>query len=262
MQFRPPPNNPPTTTTAATASNNIVQPDETANPKRVRPTELGCRVITTLILDHDRIILTFDDYIIKVYSALTGKLLQALIGHEGGVWASSLHRETNTLITGATDRTIRVWDLETGVCTHVFRAHISTVRTAKIVVPVNVNRHNPQLAPKYEPEFPIIVAGSRDASLSVWRLPIQDLNGHLSATERHNWLLHQLEGHTQTIRDVSAEGNLVASASYDYTARIWNSHTGQLIYTLVGHTCKLYSIVLDTANRQCFTGGMDSAIRV
>ncbi|KAG0290192.1 SCF ubiquitin ligase complex subunit cdc4 [Linnemannia gamsii] len=260
MQFRPPPNDTPTTATTITTTNNNVHPDETASSKRVR-FEIGHQPITNLILNHDCIILTFDEEI-KVYSALTGTLLQTLTGHQGIVWASSLHKETNTLITGGTDRTIRVWDLEAGVCTHVFKAHTSTIRTAQIIAPINVNRHNPLLSPKYEPEFPIIIAGSRDTSLSVWRLPIQELNGHLSATEQQNWFLHRLEGHTQTIRDIAAEGNLVASASYDNTARIWSSHTGQLIHALVGHELRLSTVVLDTANRQCFTGSEDSTIRV
>ncbi|KAF8942773.1 SCF ubiquitin ligase complex subunit cdc4 [Haplosporangium gracile] len=251
MQFRVPPD-------STTSTNDHIQTEESSNPIRV---QAGDRVVTSLILDVDRIIVTFDCEIVKVYNALTGTVLQTLVGHQGGVWASALYN-SNTLITTATDRTIRVWDLEKGICTHVFQTHTSTVRTAQIVLPINVNRHDLQLAPKYEPEFPIIVAGSRDTTLSVWRLPVRELNGHLSATEQENWLLHHLKGHTQAIRDVAAEGNLVASASYDTTARIWNSHSGELIHTLVGHEDKLYTIVLDTFNRQCFTAGMDATIRV
>ncbi|KAF9540027.1 SCF ubiquitin ligase complex subunit cdc4 [Mortierella hygrophila] len=254
MQFRVPPDN------TTTPVNNHAQPGEHPNTTRVQ-VEVGDRVATSLILDADRIIITFDCNTVKVYSALTGALLQTLDGHQGGVWASALYN-SNTLVTAATDRTLRVWDLEKGVCTHVFRIHTSTVRAATIVVPININRHNPQLAPKYEPEFPIIIAGSRDSTLSVWRLPVQELNDHLSASETENWLLHRLEGHTQEIREVAAEGNLVVSASYDFTARIWNSHTGELVHTLVGHQEKLYQVVLDTANHQCFTTGLDATIRV
>ncbi|KAF9283960.1 SCF ubiquitin ligase complex subunit cdc4 [Linnemannia elongata] len=257
MQFRVPPNNN-ITTTAACANNHPQQRESNRNTTRV---QAGDRVVTSLILDADRIIVTFDYETVKVYSALTGALLQTLDGHQGGVWASALYN-SNTLVTAATDRTIRVWDLEKGVCTHIFRIHTATVRAANIVVPVNVNRHNPQLAPKYEPEFPIIIAGSRDTTLSVWRLPVQELNGHLSATETEDWLLHRLEGHTQPIHDIAAEGNLVVSASYDATARIWNSHTGELVHVLVGHEDKIYKVVLDTASRQCFTAGLDATIRV
>ncbi|KAF9140857.1 SCF ubiquitin ligase complex subunit cdc4 [Mortierella sp. GBA39] len=246
MQFRVPHDN------TTTSVNNHTQPSENPNTTRVQ-VQVGDRVATSLILDTDRIIVTLDCNTVKVYSALTGALLQTLDGHQGGVWASALYN-SNTLVTAATDRTLRVWDLEKGAFTHVFRIHTSTVRAATIVVPININRHNPQLTPKFEPEFPIIIAGSRDSTLSVWRLPVQELNNHLSATETENWLLHRLEGHTQEIRDVAAEGNVVVSASYDFTARIWNSYTGELD--------KLYQVVLDTANCQCFTAGLDATIRV
>ncbi|KAF9155493.1 hypothetical protein BG015_009685 [Linnemannia schmuckeri] len=202
-----------------------MQPEETPNSIRV---QVGDRVITSLIHAADRIIVTFDCETVIVYNALTGAVLQTLTGHQGGDWASALYN-SNTLITAVTDRTIHVWDLEKGVCTHVFQIHTSTVRTTQIVLPNNINYHGLQLAPKYDSEFPIIVAGSRDTTLS---------------------------GHTQLIRDVAAEGNLVASASYDTTARILNSHTGELIHTLVGHKDKLYAIVLDSTNRHTLMVGL------
>ncbi|KAG0375456.1 SCF ubiquitin ligase complex subunit cdc4 [Mortierella sp. AD032] len=196
-----------------TTSNQHDQHASTASPeekaKRII-VKAGDRSVTSPILDSDahRIITTIDDGTVRVYSALTGALFLTLSGHQGGIWASALCR--NTLVTGATDRNIRVWDLLTGVCTHVFVAHTSTVRTLQIVLPINT--------PKYEPEFPIIVAGSRDKTVSVWRLPIEELNGDLVATEQKSWLLYQLTGHTQAVRAVAGEGNLVASASYDTTA--------------------------------------------
>ncbi|KAK3836787.1 MAG: cell division control protein 4 [Linnemannia gamsii] len=247
-----------------TTSNQYDQHASTASPeekaKRII-VKAGDRLVTSLILDSDahRIITTIDDGAVRVYSALTGALLLTLSGHQGGVWASALYR--NTLVTGATDRNIRVWDLLTGVCTHVFVAHTSTVRTLQIVLPINVNRHNPEQTPKYEPEFPIIVAGSRDKTVSVWRLPIEELNDDLVAIEQKNWLLYQLTGHTQAVRAVAGEGNLVASASYDTTARIWNSWTGESIHTLFGHEHPLYQVILDTEHRQCITSGMDATVR-
>ncbi|KAF9134131.1 SCF ubiquitin ligase complex subunit cdc4 [Mortierella sp. 14UC] len=259
MQFRTHSDNNDTTTNKQDQPASTAPPEE--NAKRII-VQTGDRQVTTLILDSDahRIITTFDDETVLVYSALTGALLSTLTGHQGGVWASSLHK--NTLVTASTDRTIRVWDLLTGICTHVFVAHTSTVRSAQIVLPINVNRHNPGQPPKYEPEFPIIVAGSRDNTVSVWRLPIEELNGDLAVTKRDNWLLRRLTGHTDAIRAIAGEGNLVASAGYDHVARIWNSFTGELIHTLVGHEQKLYQVVLDTEHRQCITSGMDAIIRI
>ncbi|KAG0269443.1 SCF ubiquitin ligase complex subunit cdc4 [Linnemannia exigua] len=216
------------------------------------------RVVTCLQFDSEKIISGYDDQSIHVYDTVTGRRLMKLDGHEGGVWA--LQYRGNTLVSGATDRTVRVWDIEKGICTHVFRGHTSTVRCLQIVMPVNVNK-DPHGVPKYEPEFPVIVTGSRDSTLLVWRLPDPDLNGNMSPTD-NGWLLHTLQGHTQSVRALAAEGSTLVSGSYDCTVRVWNIVTGTLVHRLQGHAQKVYSVVLDKERNQCMSGSMDSYVRI
>ncbi|KAI8603268.1 hypothetical protein EDD21DRAFT_424762 [Dissophora ornata] len=216
------------------------------------------RVVTCLQFDSEKIISGYDDQSIHVYDTVTGNRLKKLDGHEGGVWA--LQYRGNTLVSGATDRTVRVWDIEKGVCTHTFRGHTSTVRCLQIVMPVNVNK-DPHGPPKYEPEFPVIVTGSRDSTLLVWRLPDPELNGHISPTDG-SWLLHTLSGHTQSVRALAAEGSTLVSGSYDCSVRVWNICTGTLVHRLLGHTQKVYSVVLDTERNQCMSGSMDAFVRI
>ncbi|KAF9362964.1 SCF ubiquitin ligase complex subunit cdc4 [Mortierella sp. NVP85] len=216
------------------------------------------RVVTCLQFDSEKIIAGYDDQSIHVYDTATGNRLKKLDGHEGGVWA--LQYRGNTLVSGATDRTVRVWDIEKGVCTHTFRGHTSTVRCLQIVMPVNVNK-DPNTPPKYEPEFPVIVTGSRDSTLLVWRLPDPELNGHIPPNDS-SWLLHTLVGHTQSVRALAAEGSTLVSGSYDYTVRVWNICTGAMVHRLQGHTQKVYSVVLDTERNQCMSGSMDAFVRI
>ncbi|CAG8601073.1 28164_t:CDS:2, partial [Dentiscutata erythropus] len=86
----------------------------------------GNNVVTCLQFDSEKIISGSDDQCINVYETSTGKLINRLEGHDGGVWA--LQYVDKTLVSGSTDRTVRVWDLEKGICTHVFPGHTSTVR--------------------------------------------------------------------------------------------------------------------------------------
>lgn len=215
------------------------------------------RVVTCLQFDSDKIIAGYDDQSIHVYDTATGNRLKKLDGHEGGVWA--LQYRGNTLVSGATDRTVRVWDIEKGICTHTFRGHTSTVRCLQIVMPVNVSKDPNN--PKYEPEFPVIVTGSRDSTLLVWRLPDPELNGHIPPNDS-SWLLHTLVGHQQSVRALAAEGSTLVSGSYDYTVRVWNICTGSLVHRLQGHTQKVYSVVLDTERNQCMSGSMDAFVRI
>lgn len=83
-------------------------------------------VITCLKFDGRRVVSGSDDNTLKVWCAATGKLLQTLVGHTGGVWASQL--KDNIVISGSTDRTVRVWNIDTGACVHVLTGHTSTVR--------------------------------------------------------------------------------------------------------------------------------------
>ena len=74
---------------------------------------------------------------------------------------------------GSTDTTVRVWDLRTGRCTHVFGGHTGTVRCIAIAKPERIDCKDEQGDVTLErcPKRPLIVSGSRDGSLRVWTLP-------------------------------------------------------------------------------------------
>ena len=48
--------------------------------------------------------------------SLSLQCLRTLVGHTGGVWSSQMR--DNIIISGSTDRTLKVWDAETGECIH------------------------------------------------------------------------------------------------------------------------------------------------
>ena len=95
----------------------------------------------------------------------------SLDGHEGGVWALSATKDV--VVSGSTDRTVRIWDLNTGRCTHIFGGHTSTVRCLAIVKPERVEITGGDGVVRQEkwPKRPMIVTGSRDRTLHVWLLP-------------------------------------------------------------------------------------------
>ncbi|KAG2183558.1 hypothetical protein INT43_006564 [Umbelopsis isabellina] len=229
------------------------------NWKRGRATHMSFQghsdnVVTCLQYDDDKIISGSDDHCINVYDTNTGKLRKTMSDHEGGVWA--LQYVGNTLVSGSTDRTVRVWDIERGVCTHVFSGHTSTVRCLQIVMPEMIDG-------RLQPAYPVIVTGSRDSTLKVWKLPdpVRD-EPFLAHNPVNPWFMHTLTGHTQSVRAIAARGNLLVSGSYDNTMRLWNIETGRLIHLMEGHQQRVYSVVLDIDNRRCMSGSMDSTVRI
>ncbi|KAH9952174.1 cell division control protein 4 [Amylocystis lapponica] len=250
------------------------------NPRRITFNAHDRAVVTCLILSHGRIITASDDRSIHVHSLASGALLHSLEEHGGGVWSIAATRDT--LVSGSTDCTVRVWDLSTGRCTHVFGGHTSTVRCVAIVKPemIDVESADGVIACEKWPKRPLIVTGSRDHTLRVWTLPrpgddeygtdgdearlaIRILSGSPQEVVDNNpYHMHHLEGHDNAVRALAARGRTLVSGSYDFTVRIWDIITGTCKWTLVGHTQKVYSVVLDINRNLACSGSMDGTVRV
>lgn len=221
-------------------------------------------VITCLQFDEDKIITGSDDTLIHVYDTQTGKLRKKLEGHEGGVWA--LQYEGNTLVSGSTDRSVRVWDIEKGLCTQVFYGHTSTVRCLQILMPTETGRYQDG-KPVMAPQKPLIITGSRDSQLRVWRLPEPGSRRYIQTGPPANdaecpYFIRILQGHAHSVRAISAHGDTLVSGSYDSTVRVWRISTGEALHVLHGHTQKVYSVVLDHERNRCISGSMDSLVKI
>ena len=222
-------------------------------------------VVTCLQFDSDKILTGSDDANINVYDTQTGALRAKLEGHEGGVWA--LQYEGNVLVSGSTDRAVRVWDIERGVCTHTFQGHTSTVRCLQILLPTPVGTGfdgRPILMPKQ----PLIITGSRDSHLRVWKLPKPgDAHVHQAGpaqdeSTESSYFVRTLTGHHHSVRAIAAHADTLVSGSYDCTVRVWKISTGETLHRLQGHAQKVYSVVLDNKRNRCISGSMDNVVKV
>ncbi|KAI9722900.1 MAG: hypothetical protein M1812_001348 [Candelaria pacifica] len=221
-------------------------------------------VVTCLQFDTDKILTGSDDAKINVYDTKTGALRRRLEGHEGGVWA--LQYEGNVLVSGSTDRSVRVWDIEEGVCTQVFQGHTSTVRCLQILMPTVIG-HSPSGRAIMMPKQPLIITGSRDSNLRVWKLPRSADNSLSQAGPPANdtdgpYFVRLLTGHHHSVRAIAAHGDTLVSGSYDCTVRVWRISTGETVHRLTGHTQKVYSVVLDHKRNRCISGSMDNLVKV
>lgn len=249
-----------------------------ARPRHISFQGHGRNVVTCLQFDSDRVISGSDDSTINIYETRTGRLSHTLHGHDGGVWA--LQYLDSILVSGSTDRTVRVWDIETAECTQIFYGHTSTVRCLQIIMP------RLQSDGSYIPEEPVIVTGSRDSTLRVWKLPTKGSTRYLptppeaaneeasgnadpatspgttSTASTNPYFLRKLTGHSQSVRALSAAGDTLVSGSYDHTVRVWRISTGECRWRLQGHSAKVYSVVYDVEKDRCFSGSMDHCVKV
>ncbi|KAK9367010.1 WD40-repeat-containing domain protein [Lipomyces kononenkoae] len=211
----------------------------------------GRNIVNCLELNEEWIITGSDDWKINVYETNTTKLHAALRGHKGCVWALELIGKT--LVSGSTDSTVRVWDIEEAKCTHVLSGHTSTVRCLRILQP---------------PSYPIIVTGSRDCSIRLWRLPDLEAGApeypadDLQEADNSPFFLRALRGHTKVVRAIAGYGNILVSGSDDSFVYVWKIDSGKCIFRLVGHTGKVYSVVIDSKRSRCISGSMDFSVKI
>ncbi|OJJ02664.1 hypothetical protein ASPVEDRAFT_84148 [Aspergillus versicolor CBS 583.65] len=235
----------------------------------VKPRHIAFRahdrhVVTCLQFDTDKILTGSDDTNINVYDTKTGVLRATLEGHEGGVWALEYHG--NTLVSGSTDRSVRVWDIERARCTQIFHGHTSTVRCLQIVLPVEVGK-KADGTPEMMPKEPLIITGSRDSNLRVWKLPQSGDPGYYQSGPHVDdsdcpYFVRVLTGHQHSVRAIAAHGDTLVSGSYDCTVRVWKISTGETVHRLSGHSLKVYSVVLDHKRNRCISGSMDNMVKV
>lgn len=222
-------------------------------------------VVTCLQFDADKILTGSDDANINVYDTKTGALRARLEGHEGGVWA--LQYEGNVLVSGSTDRTVRVWDIEKGRCTQIFQGHTSTVRCLQILMPTPIGKTHDD-RPIMMPTQPLIITGSRDSNLRVWKLPKPNDPDFFQAGPAPDesaecpYYVRTLAGHHHSVRAIAAHADTLVSGSYDCSVRVWKISTGETVHRLTGHSQKVYSVVLDTIRNRCISGSMDNLVKV
>ena len=237
---------------------------EDTKPRHIAFRAHDTHVVTCLQFDTDKILTGSDDNNINVYDTKTGALRAKLVGHEGGVWA--LQYEGNTLVSGSTDRSVRVWDVEKGEERQVFRGHTSTVRCLQIVTPAKIGE-NAEGKPIMMPKYPLIITGSRDSTLRVWKLPRPEdpafiQNESDADIDDCPYFIRALTGHQHSVRAIAAHADTLVSGSYDCTVRVWKISTGETVHRLQGHTQKVYSVVLDHERNRCISGSMDNMVRI
>ncbi|MEQ9549824.1 MAG: WD40 repeat domain-containing protein [Coleofasciculus sp. G3-WIS-01] len=92
-------------------------------------------------------------------------LLRTITGHADSVMALEIVPDTNWLISGSDDRTLKIWDFQTGKELKIFTGHTAAIRS---VAATSDGR--------------LIISGSKDTTLKVWNLKTEEevftLKGH------------------------------------------------------------------------------------
>ncbi|SPO32586.1 related to CAF4 - CCR4 associated factor [Ustilago trichophora] len=183
--------------------------------------------------------------------------VKSLEGHSKSVTA--LYFDDNCLVTGASDKTLRQWDLNTGQC----------VLTMDILWAIS-NPTSSQAISQSEFGFP--ESPSRKASSSAILGPTRpDLSSRDSFSVLNNlsgafayptppyadgsWEMYQ-----DFVGGVQFWGYALASGSGDGGVRMWDMRTGQAHRTLLGHTAPVTCLQFD--EHHIISGSLDKSMRI
>lgn len=111
---------------------------------------------------------------------------------------------------------------------------------------------------KENEDSPVLVSGSRDKTLMIWKLYGENRDGLYGEPYRC------LTGHNHFVSDLalSNDNNMVLSSSWDKTLRLWDLKTGKTSRRFVGHTKEVYAVALSQDNRQIISAGADLGIKL
>ncbi|KIM26984.1 hypothetical protein M408DRAFT_72023, partial [Serendipita vermifera MAFF 305830] len=160
-----------------------------------------------------------------------------LSGHGMRVYSVVFSPDGRRIVSGSSDKTIRVWDAQTG----------------ELIVEPLQGHKNSVWSVAFSPDGRRIVSGSKDTTIRVW-----DSKTGLLVTG-------PFQGHQDSVTSVafSPNGRQIVSGSYDTTIRIWDGETGRLFAgPLNGHWNRVTSVAFSPNGRRIISGSYDTTIRV
>jgi WD40 repeat protein len=203
-------------------------------------------------------------------------LVRTLVGHSASVIGVAVSADGRRAVSCSGDRTLKVWDLESGRELRTLAGHFGDVNGVALAM-----------------DGRRVVSASGDGTLKVWDLEsgreLRTLAGHsdsvngvavsadgrraLSASSDQTlkaWdlekgrELHTLAGHSDSVDGValSADGRRAVSASYDQTLKVWDLESGRELHTLAGHSDWVRGVAVSADGRRAVSASHDQTLKV
>ena len=203
-------------------------------------------------------------------------LSHTLTGHSEKVTSVVISPDSESLVSGCADKTIKVWNLKTGKLIRTLTEDLGEISSVAIssdghflavgscqhprsnVKVWNLNsrkllhtllgHQKPVNCIAISPDGQILASGSN--KIKIWNLH----KGDRICTLWHSFAVNAAA--------ISPDGTILASASSDNKIRLWNPHTGDPLRTLNAHSGEVKSVIISPDGEILFSGSADKTIKI
>ncbi|MFN6538712.1 MAG: caspase family protein [Nostoc sp. EkiNYC01] len=155
-------------------------------------------------------------------------------GHEYGVNSVAISADGQTIVSGGTDGTVRLWNFQGHPLAEPFFGHENNVNSVAISA-----------------DGQAIVSGGIDSTVRLWNFqghsPAEPFRGH--------------EGEVKSVA-ISRDGQTIVSGGQDGTVRLWNLQGHPLTEPFRGHEGEVKSVAISRDGQTIVSGGYDGTVRL
>ena len=175
----------------------------------------------------------------------------SLIGHSRGINDVAWSPTAAYVATASDDKTLRLWNAETGDAYVEFRGHANFVFACRFN-PLSNLLVNFVFACQFNPLSNLLVSGSYDETIKLWDVRCGECVATLPA-----------HSNPVTCVDFNRDGTMIVSGSYDGLVRIWDTATCECLKTVYAEGNPPVGNVRFSPNgRFVLSGTLDSKLRL
>lgn len=215
------------------------------------------------------------DKVLRVWNLLTGKQMpfSPLTGHENGINSVSITPDGSLLVSGSSDNTVRIWNINTGEC-------FGKLETEKNVPVVQIS-----------PDSQFVTALTSE-EIIIWNTETGKMVSRMSLGSSFNNFALSLDGKKAILSEgsrlaiwspdhgcaevifelpktlyvttlaITPDGSIAACGSSDHIVRIFDIHKRTEIRTYRGHSQKISSVALRADGKSAVSASSDGTICV
>ncbi|MEO9127405.1 MAG: hypothetical protein ABI262_22370, partial [Microcoleus sp.] len=160
--------------------------------------------------------------------------LRTLAAHSDSVRAVAIAPDGLTAISASWDKTLKIWDTQTGRELKTLTGHSDWVCAVAIA-----------------PDGKTAISASWDNTLKIWDT---ETGRELKTFTSHS--------NPVTAVAIAPDGKTAISASWDKTLKIWDTETGRELKTLTGHSDAVFAVAIAPDGKTAISASNDNTLKV